>query len=166
VGPARYRQAVPEQLAKVLPTIRRAVNTDLERLIGLHEQFCAVDGHEFDERRARAAFGPLLADDDRGVVWLAETPAATLGYAVLTWGWSIEAGGGEAVLDEIFVIEPRRGVGSALLACVVSDARSRPLTRIFLETEASNALARNWYARHGFVVEDSVWMNLGLADAP
>ena len=57
-------------------------------------------------RRATAAFAPLLDDDRHGVVWIVDSPPA---YAVLTWGWSIEAGGAEAVLDEIFVSRTRRG---------------------------------------------------------
>lgn len=137
-------------------TIRRAEPNDLDQLVELHRAFCDVDNHPFDEGRAQAAFGPLLDDDTHGVVWIVDDPGA---YAVLTWGWSIEAGGSEAVLDEIFVTERGRGVGSQLIEHVLADGRHRGLARIFLETEAPNTSVRSLYERHGFVSDDSVWMS-------
>lgn len=135
--------------------IRRAVPGDLDRLVDLHREFCAVDAHPFDIGRATAAFAPLLDDDRHGVVWIVDSPPA---YAVLTWGWSIEAGGAEAVLDEIFVAERDAGVGSSLIQHVLDDGRRRGLSRILLETETHNQRVREFYERHGFRVDASVWM--------
>ena len=141
--------------------IRRATSDDLDRLVELHAEFCALDAHPFSPARARAAFGPLLPDDHHGVVWIADRPA---GYAVLTWGWSIEAGGAEAVLDEIYVSARGAGVGSALIEHVVADAERRCLARVFLETELHNERVRGFYARHGFDADDSVWMSRTFTD--
>ena len=135
--------------------IRRAGPGDLDRLVELHGQFCAVDSHPFDSGRATAAFAPLLDHDRHGVVWIVDSPAA---YAVLTWGWSIEAGGAEAVLDEIFVSEREAGVGSSLIEHVLADGRRRGLARVLLETETANRRVREFYERHGFRVDASVWM--------
>lgn len=141
--------------------IRRAGPPDLDTLVELHREFCSVDSHPFDEQRASVAFAPLLDDDAHGQVWIVDTPAA---YAVVTWGWSIEAGGAEAVLDEIFVSERDDGVGSALLGHVVADGRRRNLARIFLETEAQNERVRGFYERHGFRADDSVWLSHDFVD--
>ena len=141
--------------------IRRAGPADLDGLVELHRQFCEIDAHPFDLGRARAGFAPLLDDDTRGVVWIIDSPHA---YAVLTWGWSIEAGGAEAVLDEVFVAERNTGVGSALLAHVLTDAGGRGLARIFLETEARNERVRRFYRRHGFRVDDSIWLAHDFVD--
>ena len=135
--------------------IRRAVPGDLDRLVDLHREFCAVDAHPFDVGRATAALAPLLDDDRHGVVWIVDSPPA---YAVLTWGWSIEAGGAEAVLDEIFVVERDAGVGSSLIQHVLDDGRRRGLSRILLETETHNQRVREFYERYGFRVDASVWM--------
>lgn len=139
--------------------VRRAGPTDLDQLVALHTRFCAVDGHPFDDARARHGFGPLLVDDRHGVVWLTEA-----GYAVVTWGWSIEAGGAEAVLDEVFVDDRGNGVGSALIEHVLADCRARGLARVFLETEAHNERVRALYARHGFRIDDSIWMTHDFVD--
>ena len=141
--------------------IRRAVPGDLETLVDLHREFCAVDAHPFDAGRAQAAFAPLLDHDAHGVVWIVDTPPA---YAVLTWGWSIEAGGAEAVLDEIFVSERDAGVGGELLDHVLADGRRRGLARVFLETEAPNDRVRGFYERHQFRSDDSIWMAHDFVD--
>jgi GNAT superfamily N-acetyltransferase len=141
--------------------IRRAVPDDLDALLDLHRAFCDLDGHPFDDARARAAFAPLLVDDRHGVVWIVDDPPA---YAVLTWGWSIEAGGAEAVLDEIFASERGGGIGSHLIEHVVADGARRGLARIFLETESHNDRVRRLYERHGFRTDDSVWMSYDFVD--
>ena len=141
--------------------IRRAVPDDLDTLIELHRQFCELDRHPFTERRVRAGFGPLLEGDEHGVVWIIDEPGA---YAILTWGWSIEAGGFEAVLDEIYASQRNAGLGAALIEHVVADARARGIARIFLETEQHNERGRRLYARHGFVEDDSIWMSLEFTD--
>lgn len=141
--------------------IRRAVPDDLGALVDLHRAFCDVDEHPFDDARARAAFAPLLVDDRHGVVWIVDDPPA---YAVLTWGWSVEAGGAEAVLDEIFTSERGAGVGSLLIEHVLADGARRGLARIFLETEAHNERVRRLYARHGFRTDDSIWMSHDFVD--
>ena len=130
-------------------------------LVALHEGFCAVDGHPFDQARARGGFGPLLADDRHGVVWVTDDQRA---YAVVTWGWSIEAGGAEAVLDEIYVDDRGRGTGTALIDHLLADARNRGVARVFLETESPNDRVRAFYQRQGFVADDSVWMSHPFAD--
>lgn len=136
--------------------IRRAAPPDIDLLVELHRDFCAADDHPFDATRARRAFVPLLDSDTHGVVWLVDEPAA---YAVVTWGWSIEAGGAEAVLDEIFVSRRDAGVGSTLIERLVDDTRRRGAARIFLETERHNERVRALYRRHGFVEDDSIWMS-------
>lgn len=143
--------------------VERATPADLEVLIELHHEFCAADSHPFDATVARRAFAPLLADDSRGLVWLVRTsdrPDAAEGYAVVTWGWSIEAGGAESIFDEMYVRRRGIGIGSRAMSLVIEEVRGLGLARIYLETESHNEDGRRLYRRLGFVDEDSIWMNL------
>jgi len=139
--------------------VRRAEPSDLEVLIELAAEYCAADGHTFVESRARSGFQPMLGNDDRGTVWMIDE---TDGYAVATWSWSIEIGGFEVVFDELYVRSRGQGKGSAVLEVVIDDCRRRGAKRIFLETERPNESARRLYARHGFTVDDSIWMSRDL----
>ena len=72
-------------------------------------------------------------------------------------------GGRDALIDEIYVRDRGSGVGTSLLAAILDDLKGeRALPRLTLETEKANEAARRFYARHGFVAEDSVWMSLDL----
>ncbi|MEV8514576.1 GNAT family N-acetyltransferase [Dactylosporangium sp. NPDC051484] len=146
------------------PQVYRAVPDDLDALLSLVREFCEFDGHDFDAERVTRALRPLLAGDEHGQVWLADG-GAPVGYAVVTWGWSLESGGREALLDEIYVRERGRGVGSELLRRAVAAAAEAGAATMFLETEARNERVRTFYARHGFEAEDSIWMCQVIAGA-
>jgi GNAT superfamily N-acetyltransferase len=143
--------------------VRRALPSDLDALLPLVAEFCAVDGHHYERRRVVRALEPLLAGDDLGHVWLLEARGGEpAGYAVVTWGHSLEAAGREALLDEIYVRERNQGAGALLLDAALDGARAAGACRCFLETESANTAVRRFYRRHGFVVEDSVWMQRPL----
>lgn len=127
--------------------IRRARPDDLTALMELM--------HEFDPATPEAGVVALLGDDTHGVIWVTDAVDA---YAVVTWGWSVESGGAEAILDEIYVRHQGRGTGSALIEHLHGDCAARGVRRIFLETEAPNEAARRLYGRHGYAAEDSIWM--------
>ncbi|NDB18580.1 MAG: GNAT family N-acetyltransferase [Actinobacteria bacterium] len=138
--------------------IRRAVPSDLEQLLILGERYCAADRAAWLPQRARAGFKPLLRDDTHGIVLVVEATDALIGYAVLTWGWSIEAGGRESLLDEMYIDQPSRGYGSLLIEEVVAAAQAHGAVRVFLETEGVNSAARRFWLKRGFELEDSIWL--------
>lgn len=88
---------------------------------------------------------------------------------------------GSVVVDELEVfvvaVDPaarRRGLGRAVLAALLVEARARGATTAHLEVRASNAAAIALYAAHGFVAsgrrvryyadgEDALLMASGLA---
>jgi GNAT superfamily N-acetyltransferase len=143
-------------------TVRRGTTGDLASLLPLVSEFCAADGHDFDEQLVVAGLAPLLGDDAAGQVWVLEDDSGLGGYGVVTWGWSLESGGRDALLDELYVHDRGRGAGMALLEAILAAARAESASRMFLETEAGNIAARRFYARAGFDVEGSVWMQRPL----
>jgi GNAT superfamily N-acetyltransferase len=141
---------------------RRASADDVASLLVLIQEFHAVSaraaGHD-----VMPALDGLLADDRFGEVWIAHTAdGSPAGYAVLTWGYSLESGGRDALLDEFYVRHRRHGHGVVLLDAVLAAAGRAGARRVFLETEVGNDGARRFYARHGFLAEDSVWMQRPL----
>lgn len=140
--------------------VRRARPDDIDTLLVLAAEYSEADGHDFDPVGARAAFEPLLDGDTVGTAWIVDEDD---GYVVVTWGWSIEIGGFEVVLDEIYVRTRGRGKGGTALQVVERDCRRRGAKRIFLETESANERARKLYARHGFTADDSIWMSKELS---
>ena len=142
--------------------IRRATPGDLTAVLGLVAEYCTADRHTFDAATASAGIEPLLADDRFGTIWLAHDGDRPEGYAVVTWGWSLEVGGLDVVLDEIYVQRRGNGTGSRLLDVLERDCRERGVKRIFMETERPNDDARRLYERHGYVADTSIWMSKDL----
>jgi GNAT superfamily N-acetyltransferase len=149
--------------SSAMPVIRRATPDDLEMLIEMNAQYCAAEQVLADPHRARAGFAPLLADDTHGSVHMVLNPLGqVVGYAVLARSWSVEIGGAEVVLDELFVRTRGQGIGGRAIEALASYCRERGVKRIFLETERRNERARTLYARHGFCEDDSIWMSRDL----
>lgn len=142
-------------------TVRRATPDDLGALLVLVREFYVVDAHAYDEALIVPALAPMLADDALGQVWIVDADGPA-GYAIVTWTWSLESGGRDCILDEIYVREPGAGRGSALIEHAIGAAQAFGARALFLETEAPNARARRFYARHGLAAEDSVWMSTPL----
>lgn len=85
------------------------------------------------------------------------SPATT--NAVVTWGYSIESGGRDALLDEIYLDVRGQGIGTRLLHTAMAQARAGGARRMFLETEHDNERARDLYLRNGFELERSIWLS-------
>ena len=109
------------------------------------------------------ALKPLLLDPSLGEVWIAQDQKL-IGYLVMSWGWGIESGGREALIDEVYVAPEARGrkVASDLVQEALKSAREKHTKAVFLETEADNPRSRLIYERLGFESESSVWMRRKL----
>ena len=125
-------------------------------MLTLVSEFCVTDQHTFDPDRVTRALVPLLEDDAHGVVYLVDNEQ---GYVVITWGYSLESGGREALIDEIYLRRRGQGLGSKVMDALFDDMAARGVVKMFLETETHNRRARRFYARQGFVEDDSIWMS-------
>ncbi len=136
--------------------LQRARIEHLPLMLTLVSEFCVTDQHTFDPDRVTRALVPLLEDDAHGVVYLADNEQ---GYVVITWGYSLESGGREALIDEIYLRRRGQGLGSKVMDALFDDMAARGVVKMFLETETHNRRARQFYARQGFVEDDSIWMS-------
>jgi ribosomal protein S18 acetylase RimI-like enzyme len=105
-----------------------------------------------DDEGRRAALAPLLEGSPHGAVYLIGPRGAPIGYLVVTFGWSVEFGGLDAFVDELYVRRAVRGRGIAgdaldALARALRDAGVRAL---HLEVDREDAAARRLYARAHF----------------
>jgi len=125
---------------------------DLPLLEQMVRAYYVEDGHRFDPERQRAALAVLIDSAELGRGWLVMLAGRPVGYVVLTLGFSIEAGGCEGCVDELFLVpEVRgRGIGRRVLGLLEDEARRLGVRRLFLEVEHGNR-ASGLYRRAGFV---------------
>ena len=132
-------------------TIRPVEARDLEALTRLAEDFHAEDGHVLDPggRRALAA---IAGGEPLARAWLFELEGRAVGYAVLTLGFSVEYGGRDGFVDDLYLAPGARGRGGGGQAMEFLEARARELgiNALHLEVGAENAGALAVYRRSGF----------------
>ena len=92
------------------------------------------------------------------MAWRLRADGADVGYAVIVWSYSLEYGGLEAVLDELYLAPAARGsgLGRELMQHVTQAARDAGAVVLRLETERDNESARAFYTRLGFETLDRV----------
>lgn len=130
---------------------------DLDRLMRLVGDCHAEQGIEQSEAARRAALRPLLEGSPHGVIYLMGPANAPIGYAVICFGWSIEFGGMDGFLDEIY-IRPGvrgRGIGTDVLHALPKALARAGMKAIHLEVARDNPRARKLYEKLGFDPRDN-----------
>jgi len=134
------------------PVFRPATSEDVAALLVMMEALYANDGHSFDAATAERATRSLLDSPAWGHVWLIQREGNAAGYVVLTFGFSLEFGGRDALLDELFILEPYRsqGLGRQALQFVFDYCRRENIRALHLEVLLGNDTAAAIYSRFGF----------------
>ncbi|UXX83445.1 GNAT family N-acetyltransferase [Roseovarius pelagicus] len=125
---------------------------DLDRLLPLVIAFQTEAGITPDDTGLRAALTPLLDGSPHGAVYIAGPVRAPIGYAVVCFGWSLEFGGLDGFLDEIY-IRPGvrgRGIGTEILSALPKALAGAGLKALHLEVHRDNEKARALYAKLHF----------------
>ncbi|QYX55404.1 GNAT family N-acetyltransferase [Roseovarius sp. SCSIO 43702] len=129
-----------------------ATADDLTALLPLVAAFHAEEGITQDDETRELALVPLLDGSPHGAVYLAGPRRAPIGYAAISFGWSLEFGGLDGFLDEIY-IRPGvrgRGIGSEILRSLPKALAAHGLRALHLEVHRENAKARALYERLRF----------------
>ena len=129
---------------------------DFDRLLPMVAAFHNEAGFGTDADHIEAAIRPLLEGAPHGAVWLIGPKRAPVGYLCVSFGWSIEFGGLDAMLDEIYV-RPAvrgRGMGATALDEIAKALRESGVRAMHLEVERDNETTQRLYARSRFVPRD------------
>ena len=130
-------------------------------------EFYLEGGYPLNHRCAADAFTALLADDRLGYVFFIQSDFQDVGYIVVTLCYSMEYGGLNAFVDDLFVRRPFRGsgLGTSALTKARAFCMNRGVRAIHVETGRDNAAAQAVYRRVGFVQTDRQLLTLKLASA-
>lgn len=137
----------------------------LERLVALSTAYHAEAGINLSDEARRAGLAPLLDGLPYGVAYLIGPPRAPIGYMVICFGWSVEFGGLDAIIDELYVRPGVRGRGIATEALIALPRALAEggLRSIHLEVARDNEKAMQLYRRAGFTPrENQIFMSRKL----
>ncbi len=132
----------------------------LDRLDALVAAFHAEAGIALPAEQRRAGLAPLLDGIPHGAAYLIGPPRAPIGYVIVTFGWSVEFGGMDGFIDEIFV-RPGvrgRGIASEALLSLPRALAAAGIKALHLEVARDNATAQRLYARAGFKPRENAFL--------
>lgn len=137
-----------------------AAAADADRLLPMVAAYHRQEGIDVDDDHRRKALTPLLEGSPHGAVWFIGPKISPVGYVAVSFGWSIELGGMEGFIDEIWVREKvrGRGMGSEAVTTLMKSLKEAGLRALHLEVAEGN-LAERMYKRAGFRRRDFVLMS-------
>jgi GNAT superfamily N-acetyltransferase len=133
--------------------IRLAISADMPQIARLVEHYWRFEQIEgFDAHETQKLLNTLLSQPQLGAIWLAAMGHDPVGYAIVTFVFSLEHRGMIAEIDEFFVLPEARshGVGARLLAVFEKHLRAHDFVRLQLQIARDNHRARSFYRRQGF----------------
>lgn len=125
---------------------------DLEKLLPLVADFHEGQQIEQSPDQCRDALSPLLRGEPYGAIYLIGPTVAPVGYVVITFGWSVEFGGLDAFIDELY-IRPGvrgRGMGTDVLTALPNALSQAGVQAVHLEVDRADDKAQRLYMRSGF----------------
>lgn len=133
-------------------SLRVAGASEEAPLLELMREFYHVEHLPYDEGVARRALGELWRNPALGRVYLVRAGEDLAGYVVLTFGFSLEFRGRDALVDELYVREAHRGrgVGTRCLEWVEGVCRAEGIHALHLEVDHVNLRAKRLYHRAGY----------------
>lgn len=131
---------------------QQATPHEIPILVQLMEEFYAEDDYPLDRSWAAASFETLLSHPELGSVWLLLDRGVPAGYVVLTIRFSMEFGGLDAFVDDLFVRPKhrRRGLARAGLRALLEECARRQVLAVHVIVGSENAPAQALYTAFGF----------------
>ena len=110
----------------------------------------------------------LLSEPLWGRVYLIEDGGEFVGYIAICIGFSLELGGNDAYIDELFVRPEHRGRGHArrALEFVTKSASSWGFVALHLEVDRENVAAQRLYAQLGYDKRDRYYLMTASVETP
>lgn len=150
-------------------TFRPSVVSDIASLLPLMRDFYQYERLAFDVARTERMLNELIGDERLGRVILFDDDGglqgcALIGYMILTFGYSLEFGGRDALIDEFYVVPSARGsgIGTRAVAYAVAICRAAGITNLHLEADYVNSRVHEFYKRLGFRDHERHLMTLSI----
>jgi len=137
-----------------------ATTEDIPVLLELIRFFYQEDHHEFREEEIKNALREILSESSWGKIYLINSEAEIAGYFILSYNWSLEYGGRNIFIDELFIKKKFRGcgLGKKSIDFIEQLAREQKIKSIHLEVTKYN-IAKKLYESRGYFSHNSDLMS-------
>lgn len=142
-------------------TFRKANKADTGLLQKMIRDYYVFDKQTTDETTIQSSLTIALEENPHVIIWIIEVDRKVAGYLAIGIGFTIEAGGKDGFIDELFLKSSYRGLGLGRQAVnfAIEICPSLGIRRLSLEVERHNKRARRLYEDVGFFTHDRVLMS-------
>ena len=133
---------------------------DVAELRELVRSYHAFEGVSCPGGDIDAAVSPLLGESDLGRCWMIRADEVTVGYVAICFGYSIEFGGRDAFVDEMYISEQYRGqgIGTEVLRLLKSESLALGVKALHFEVSCDNERAQRLYEKSGFTAREQFFL--------
>jgi ribosomal protein S18 acetylase RimI-like enzyme len=141
--------------------------SDAGTLVLLARDFHGEDGHPLTAA-GEAALRQIARGEPLARAWLVREEDMVVGYLIITLGFSVEYGGRDGFIDDLYLMPAARGrgVGRKLIDFALVQARKLGIGTLHLEVKTGNDAATRLYRRAGFEETGRRLMRLRLPGPP
>ena len=134
------------------PPFTLATAADEDLLLELMQEFYIIEHLPYDEQVACRALKELWSHTHLGRIYLIHSEGKAAGYLVITFGFSLEFHGRDAMVDELYLREAfrGRGLGRESLELVEAVCRQEGIQAVHLEVDHVNLRAQEVYRKAGY----------------
>ncbi|MEM0980972.1 MAG: GNAT family N-acetyltransferase [Cyanobacteria bacterium P01_H01_bin.58] len=146
------------------PQYRLACESDIPLLVTMMAEFYGPDDPDFIAVKTQQAIADFIACEQYGRLWLIEVETVAVGYLAVTFGFSLEYHGRDAIVDEIYLRAPYRGqgIGTQSFRFLESVCRDLGIKALHLEVMDDNPKAAALYRQLGYEARPSRFLHKWL----
>ncbi|MGE5805187.1 MAG: GNAT family N-acetyltransferase [Ignavibacteria bacterium] len=133
-------------------SFKPAVSEDIFTILKFIKNFHGMSSYPFHEEKVGESVRNLIKNNNLGRIWIIEFDSKSVGYIILTFGYSIEYKGRDAFIDELYIEEEfrSRGIGRETMDFVIKESVKLGIKAVHLEVERNNDAAKNLYEKYDF----------------
>lgn len=131
---------------------RPARASDLPEILEMMADFYRQAQIDFVADRQRLALGQLMEHPANGLLQCVLVDGHTIGYFAIGFGFSLEYGGRDAFVDELYLLRAYRGwgIGGCCIDEICRLCAAHGVRAVHLEVDGENLPAQQLYFRKGF----------------
>jgi len=139
---------------------KTATEKDIDSLLLMMSEFYKHEQIQFNNEILKSTIIDLIQNPFLGKIWLINVNSQVVGYFVLTYIFSLEYGGRNALLDEIFIKKDFRGkgIGSKTLNFIEQQCKIDNIHVVHLQVKKFNPSAKKLYELNGYREVDRTFM--------
>ncbi len=126
--------------------------TTVSTALALVESYYGEDGYTFSKAKAERAIRLLISKPTLGKIVLVKANGLAIGYYCITYGYSLQRHGRDAILDEIYIAKEhrRKGIGQRAIEHIVIELKRNGFKSIYLYVRKRNVDAQRFHRSNGF----------------